>query len=107
SPVPNRIVLRAASGRSFQALDTFVAFSLAIAARAQSYLSARRRFHPASAPSSIVASGRTTRRSGSIEDVRPRPLHSLHAPCGLLNENVLGLSSANEMPQVAHAKRWL
>ena len=107
SPLPNRIVRCAASGSFPHGAEAFAPFSFAMAAMAQSYLSAKRRFQPASAPSSTLASGFTTRRPGSKVAVRPSPLQSGQAPWGLLNENVRGLSSANEMPQVAHAKRWL
>src|SRR5919201_6428667 len=45
-------------------------------------------------------------KSGSNSIFMPRPLHSLHAPNGELNENVRGSKSPREMPQRGQAFRW-
>ena len=42
-------------------------------------------------------------RSGSTRFCIPRPVHTGHAPYGLLNENMRGVSSSIEMPQSSHA----
>ena len=45
-----------------------------------------------------------TIRSGSISIFEPIPLHSGHAPCGALKENILGVSSSKFIPQSTQAK---
>ena len=42
-------------------------------------------------------------RSGSTLSCVPRPVHSGHAPKGLLNENMRGVNSSMEMPQSSQA----
>jgi len=42
-------------------------------------------------------------RSGSNSIFIPSPLHSSHAPKGLLNENIRGWSSSKVTPQTGHA----
>ena len=42
-------------------------------------------------------------KSSSILYCIPNPLHSLHAPYGALNENILGSSSGSEKSQSGHA----
>ena len=41
--------------------------------------------------------------SGSTLSCVPRPVHVGHAPNGLLNENMRGVSSSMEMPQSSQA----
>src|SRR5215831_15631544 len=59
--------------------------------------------HGASAPSFNDRAGFGTSRSGSISSREPIPPHSGQAPYGLLNENMRGDTSGNEMPHSAHA----
>ena len=42
-------------------------------------------------------------RSGSNSILNPSPLHSSHAPNGLLKENIRGWSSSNAIPQIGQA----
>ena len=42
-------------------------------------------------------------KSSSIFITNPIPLHSGHAPNGLLNENILGVNSSKLMLQSGHA----
>ncbi len=46
-------------------------------------------------------------RSGSKYLFVPSPLHSGHAPCGLLNENIWGVNSGMLIPHWVHAAFWL
>src|SRR5947199_10098337 len=59
--------------------------------------------HGASAPSLSERAGFGTSRSGSISSREPIPLHSGQAPYGLLNENIRGETSGNEIPHSAQA----
>src|SRR5918996_6573203 len=52
------------------------------------------------APSLTLRSAFGTTRSGSISSRLPSPSQRSHAPCGLLNEKVLGCISAIEAPQL-------
>ena len=45
-----------------------------------------------------------TIKSGSISIFVPIPLHSGHAPCGALNENIRGVNSWKLIPHSVHAK---
>src|SRR5919199_3750874 len=60
--------------------------------------------HGTRAPSFTLRSSLGITRSGSISRRLPKPSHRAHAPCGLLNENVLGCISAIEAPQFVHVK---
>ncbi len=51
----------------------------------------------------MLRSGFGTTMSGSTSSRVPRPEQPAHAPCGALNENIAGVSSMNEMPQVTQA----
>ncbi len=48
--------------------------------------------------------GYSTISEGSISFLTPRPLHNLHAPNGLLNENILGESSSKLTLQSVQVK---
>src|ERR1035438_303150 len=61
------------------------------------------RVHPESAPSSMLNVGSGTTASGSTSRRTPRPVHTGHAPCGLLNEKLRGAGSSIEIPQYTHA----
>src|SRR5579862_6381628 len=61
------------------------------------------RVHPESAPSSMLNDGSGTTASGSTSSRTPSPVHTGHAPCGLLNEKLRGAGSSIEMPQYTHA----
>src|SRR5918997_5289381 len=58
--------------------------------------------HGTTAPSLTLKSSLGTTSAGSISKRLPSPSHRSHAPCGLLNENVLGCISAMEAPQFVH-----
>src|SRR5919204_4722814 len=58
------------------------------------------------APSSMLFDLSGIINSGSNSILIPRPLHSLHAPNGELNENVRGSKSPRLMPQWGQALRW-
>src|SRR5215217_32998 len=60
--------------------------------------------HGEIAPSFTLRSSLGTTRSGSISNRLPSPSHREHAPCGLLNENVLGCISAMDAPQFVQVK---
>src|SRR5215212_9997505 len=60
--------------------------------------------HGTRAPSFTLRSSFGTTSSGSISSRLPRPSHREQAPCGLLNENVLGCISAMDAPQLVHVK---
>src|ERR671917_2903845 len=60
--------------------------------------------HGTTAPSLTLKSSFGTTRSGSISSRLPSPSHREHAPCGLLNENVLGCISAMDAPQFVQVK---
>src|SRR5919201_4800702 len=62
--------------------------------------------HGLIAPSSMLLDLSGIIKSGSNSILMPRPLHSLHAPNGELNENVRGSKSPREIPQRGHAFRW-
>ena len=55
--------------------------------------------HGTTAPSLTLKSSFGTTSAGSISSRLPSPSHRSQAPCGLLNENVLGCISAMEAPQ--------
>ena len=55
------------------------------------------------APCLMDSLGLGMMRSGSTRFCMPRPVHTGHAPYGLLNENMRGVSSSIEMPQSSHA----
>src|SRR5919108_5906843 len=55
--------------------------------------------HGLIAPSSMLFDLSGIINSGSNSILMPRPLHSLHAPNGELNENVRGSKSPSEIPQ--------
>src|SRR5215510_11516279 len=55
------------------------------------------------APSSMLLDLSGIIKSGSNSILMPRPLHSLHAPNGELNENVRGSRSPREIPQRGQA----
>src|SRR5919202_2900521 len=59
--------------------------------------------HGLIAPSIILFDLSGIIKSGSNSILIPKPLHSLHAPKGELNENVRGSRSPREMPQRGHA----
>ena len=61
--------------------------------------------HGASAPSAIERAGSGTISSGSISRCEPRPVQRSQAPCGELNEKILGSSSGIDVPHFTHAKR--
>ena len=75
-------------------LDIFAVLSSLSAAR-----------HPLTekAPSKIESSSLTSTSDGSTCFKTPMPLHLGQAPSGLLNENILGVSSGKLKPQSGHA----
>src|SRR4028119_116676 len=54
--------------------------------------------HGTTAPSLTLRSSFGTTSAGSISSRLPSPSHRSQAPCGLLNENVLGCISALDAP---------
>src|SRR3712207_5326475 len=60
--------------------------------------------HGTTAPSLTLRSAFGTTRSGSISSRLPSPSQRSQAPCGLLNEKVLGCISAMEAPQLVQVK---
>ncbi len=58
---------------------------------------------PLIAPSFIESSGLGMIRSVLILSKEPRPVHSGHAPYGLLNENMRGCMSSMDIPQSSQA----
>src|ERR671917_2154327 len=58
--------------------------------------------HGTTAPSLTLRSPLGTTSSGSISSRLPRPSQRSQAPCGLLNEKVLGCISAMDAPQLVH-----
>src|SRR5215212_10552915 len=60
--------------------------------------------HGTTAPSFTLRSSFGTTRSGSISSRLPKPTHLEQAPCGLLNEKVLGCISAMDDPQFVQVK---
>src|ERR1700736_2402334 len=62
------------------------------------------RVQPDSAPSLMLSDGSGTTASGSTSMRMPSPVHTVQAPCGLLNEKLRGAGSSIEMPQYTQAK---
>src|SRR4028119_2145385 len=58
--------------------------------------------HGTTAPSLTLKSSFGTTSAGSISSRLPSPSQRTQAPCGLLNENVLGCISAMDAPQFVH-----
>ena len=56
-----------------------------------------------SPPSIMLRFGFGMISSGSMSICTPSPVHFGHAPCGLLKENSLGVSSSMDMPQSSQA----
>ena len=53
---------------------------------------------PASAPPMMLSESSGTTASSSTSIRSPSPVHTVHAPCGLLKEKLRGAGSSMEMP---------
>src|SRR3954469_6710053 len=92
------------SGRSRHGASRSMAYFSASPERTLPWYSVWELAHGTIAPSFTLRSSLGTTRSGSISNLLPKPSHLEHAPCGLLNEKVLGCISAMDAPQFVHVK---
>src|ERR671926_1188019 len=92
------------SGRSRHGASRSISYFSASPCRTLPWYSVLELAHGEIAPSFTLRSSLGTTRSGSISSRLPSPSHLEHAPCGLLNENVLGCISAMDAPQFVQAK---
>src|SRR5215208_6442111 len=96
--------LLCSSGSSRHGPSRSIPYFSARLARTLSWYSVWELAHGTTAPSLTLRSPLGTTSSGSISSRLPKPSQREHAPCGLLNENVLGCISAIEAPQFVHVK---
>src|SRR5919199_7009968 len=92
------------SGRSRHGVSRSIAYFSASPCKTLPWYSVWELAHGTIAPSFTLRSSLGTTRSGSISNRLPSPSQREHAPCGLLNENVLGCISAMDAPQFVHVK---
>src|SRR5450755_3601320 len=97
---PYRMTCRSFESRSFQATLSGILKRLhTVSSTSIIQCCDGPRVHPDSAPSSMLKDGSGTTASGSTSRRTPKPVHAGHAPCGLLNEKLLGAGASIEMPQ--------
>src|SRR5918999_5013184 len=94
--------LLSSSGSSRHGLSRSIPYFSARLVRTLSWYSVWELAHGTTAPSLTLRSPLGTTSSGSISSRLPRPSQRSQAPCGLLNEKVLGCISAMEAPQLVH-----
>src|ERR671917_2600648 len=92
------------SGRSHHGAFRSMSYFSASPCRTLPWYSVWELAHGTIAPSFTLRSSFGTTRTGSISSRLPSPSHLEQAPCGLLNENVLGCISAMDAPQFVHMK---
>src|SRR5215213_5962857 len=96
--------LLCSSGRSRHDASRSMPYFSASPCRTLPWYSVWELAHGEIAPSFTLRSSLGTTRSGSISSRLPSPSHLEQAPCGLLNENVLGCISAMDAPQLVQVK---
>src|SRR3712207_1991016 len=96
--------LLCSSGRSHQRVSRSIPYFSASPCKTLPWYSVWEFAHGTTAPSFTLKSSFGTTRTGSISSRLPRPSQREQAPCGLLNENVLGCISAIDAPQLVHVK---
>jgi hypothetical protein len=92
------------SGRSHQRTSRSIPYFSASPCKTLPWYSVWELAHGTTAPSFTLKSSFGTTRTGSISSRLPKPSQREQAPCGLLNENVLGCISAMDAPQFVHVK---
>src|SRR6185369_16452763 len=108
SPVPNKITSKYFLGKSLIGVLTEKPYSKATACTMRLYQDRRDvvLLHGRMAPSAKVKRWLGITKSGSTVSLLPKPLHSGHAPCGLLKEKSRGSSSDNCMVPSGQANFW-
>src|SRR3712207_3478665 len=96
------MILLCSSGSSRHGASRSMAYFSARLPRTLPWYSVPELAHGTTAPSLTLRSPLGTTSSGSISSLLPSPSQRSHAPCGLLNEKVLGCISAIEAPQLVH-----